>query len=862
MEFKNYKSFFKQATRIGDGLGPDPYLYQERLATADSFPELLDVPTGLGKTAAVVLAWLWRRRFEKRFKAETPRRLVYCLPMRVLVEQTASNVRGWLENLKMLGEAGQSMVSVHVLMGGEQDTKSWADYPEEDMVLIGTQDMLLSRALMRGYGMSRYQWPVHFALLHNDALWVFDEAQLMGPSLATSVQLQLFHEKYWRSAISCRFLWTSATLGDGIFNTRDRRDHGVERLEPGKILDLSDPKAPERSERVFNAEKSIRFLAKSAKPRSTKTKDGILDIHKAGCITLAVVNTIPAVQALYQDLRQTLSMDNKSTVKPELILLHGRMRPCDRTECMNSLLGFIEKQKSCGKQEDWDGVVPDHPGIVVVSTQVIEAGVDVSARYLWSENAPWSSVIQRMGRLNRDGRQNDACAFFWMPKVDKEENSSKNRAPNAGRIGPYDKTALDRATKLLESVITRQKKGLSYRQALETTINSKKGKEALQVTHEEVIRPHDFFDLFSTEPDLAGGFTDISRFVRDADNDTDVQVFWGDFKETPPNDLDTNRDILCRVSAYVLQKFLTDAKGRAWIWDSELRAYKPVPPRAIRPGMTLLLSRTLGGYDSDLGWTGNTKDQPNNGLAVCREPAALDDDRWSETDWLLLPEHLRDAWAEAEKLTKHFDLPKEWKAGVVCASLWHDVGKSHPRWQAPLSQKAPGRGLWAKFKDVKPFNPRLRHEAASALAAWQHWLKGKSDLTALAVYLIAAHHGKVRTVLRATRGGNDVFGIKEGEILPALPGWYNDDIPLDLSPKLFASPGYWEGNTYHAAMPSWVAVVMQLLGGNNRNRGSARGAIPDGEPQMLGPFALAFLETLVIVGDHRASSSPGSGSTT
>ena len=37
------------------------------------------------------------------------------------------------------------------------------------MILIGTQDMLLSRALMRGYGMSRYQWPVHFALLHNDA---------------------------------------------------------------------------------------------------------------------------------------------------------------------------------------------------------------------------------------------------------------------------------------------------------------------------------------------------------------------------------------------------------------------------------------------------------------------------------------------------------------------------------------------------------------------------------------------------------------------------------------------------------------------------------------------------------------------
>jgi CRISPR-associated endonuclease/helicase Cas3 len=51
------------------------------------------------------------------------------------------------------------------------------------MVLIGTQDMLLSRALMRGYSMSRYQWPVHFGFLHNDALRVLDEVQLMGAGL-------------------------------------------------------------------------------------------------------------------------------------------------------------------------------------------------------------------------------------------------------------------------------------------------------------------------------------------------------------------------------------------------------------------------------------------------------------------------------------------------------------------------------------------------------------------------------------------------------------------------------------------------------------------------------------------------------
>src|SRR5712692_4503519 len=206
----SYAEFFKQATRseaMPQGLTPLPY--QNRLAEED-WPDLLDIPTGLGKTAAVVLSWLWRRRGAKP-DPETPRRLVYCLPMRVLVEQTRANVETWLKNLDLLGDVGNGKVSVHILMGGEDDITSWAEYPEENMILIGTQDMLLSRALMRGYGMSRYQWPVHFAWLHNDALWVFDEVQLMGPGLKTSAQLEAFRQKIGLSSRS-RSLWVSATL--------------------------------------------------------------------------------------------------------------------------------------------------------------------------------------------------------------------------------------------------------------------------------------------------------------------------------------------------------------------------------------------------------------------------------------------------------------------------------------------------------------------------------------------------------------------------------------------------------------------------------------------------------------------------
>ncbi len=119
----SYTDFFKRATRTEerpDGLKPFPY--QRRLAE-EPWPELLDVPTGMGKTAAVVLAWLWKRGWREEGReahpdAGTPRRLLYCLPMRVLVEQTERNACRWLENLAVAGIPGEDKVSVHLFSLG------------------------------------------------------------------------------------------------------------------------------------------------------------------------------------------------------------------------------------------------------------------------------------------------------------------------------------------------------------------------------------------------------------------------------------------------------------------------------------------------------------------------------------------------------------------------------------------------------------------------------------------------------------------------------------------------------------------------------------------------------------------------
>ena len=295
--------------------------------------------------------------------------------MRVLVEQTVQVARQLMEHLPVAKRP-----TVHVVMGGKDDCE-WFLSPERPAILIGTQDMLLSRALKRGYAGSRARWPMEFGLLNQDALWVMDEVQLMDIGLATSAQLQAFRiEDHVKELRPCRTWWMSATLQPEWLRSADTVAHHPAWVhEPCRV-------APEqRTGDLWGIDKSLATTAiDSGGHRAFAQR--ILAEHKEltagefGRITLVVCNTVDRACLTFDALRKEGRTEG-------LELAHSRFRPFEREGWRERFLS----RSACASGADR----------IIVATQVVEAGVDLSAGCLVTELAPWPSLVQRFGRCAR-----------------------------------------------------------------------------------------------------------------------------------------------------------------------------------------------------------------------------------------------------------------------------------------------------------------------------------------------------------------------------------------------------------------------------------------------------------------------------
>ncbi len=807
---QSFPEVFQHAT------GHDPYPYQIELATRDDLSRLLSVPTGLGKTAAAVLAWLWRRRFAPEpTRHGTPRRLVYCLPMRVLVEQTEKNIRQWLENLGLDRD-----VPVYRLMGGEEE-EDWDLYPERDAVLVGTQDMLLSRALNRGYAASRARWPMHFGLLNNDCLWVFDEVQLMGSGLATTAQLHAFRSKLAGpkapNTFGCSSLWMSATLDPQWLDTVDLPRASLGQPLELTAADINDPRLEARRAATKPLAKAPATIGED-----TKLARKILAEHKPGTLTLVVVNTIRRAVTLYEalqkDSRKSRRRDSSAFAPsgtPERVLIHSRFRPAERRRIVDQLLA-----------------PPGPGGTIVVSTQVVEAGVDISAATLFTELAPWPSLVQRFGRCNRDGNFNSIARVYWIDLPDK--GSAKLAAP-------YDEADLQDARRELEK--------------LSDVAIDKLPNVPLKFRALHVIRARDVLELFDTTPDLAGNDLDIDRFVRDIE-ESDVRVFWRDWdpQTAPPRDLPAYRaEELCSAPLGEFREFLKNHGDEVWRWDFREGTWRRAGEGAVVPGQVFLIRCEAGGYRPDRGWDPTSSETVSPLEPSASEPATPPDATEAERfaacgRWQSIAEHTQELCDELAALLERLGLSGDCADALRHAARWHDRGKAHAVFQAALPEGQPSNGvLWAKAASEKwnRYGRRFfRHELASALAVLLDSDQLVPDkVRDLVAYLVAAHHGKVRLSIRSLpeeqKPGDDrrfARGVWDGDELPPTDlggGVAAPAVKLSLEPMemgLCTEPPF-------VGQPSWADRMIRL-----RNE--------------LGPFGLAYLEALLRAADMRVSRGP------
>lgn len=778
---------FEDFVAAATGGQVQPYPYQTSLAES-GLPDVLRAPTGSGKTMAAVLPWLYRRTAhpDLKVRAATPHWLVVVLPQRTLVEQTVDSARAWVE---MLGAA----VGVHVLMGGEDSRdREWKMQPDTERIFVGTQDMVLSRLLMRGFAESRAAWPMSFGLLHAGVQFIFDEVQLMGPGLPTSLQLQGLREVFG-TALPCRSMWMSATIDAAELSTVDLR-------RPLTVVDVTDG-VGELARRMA-ATRTIRRLDldADAKKYPAALAERVVAEHRVGTRSLVMVNTVDRAMEVHTQLAN-LGPD------AEVVLLHSRFRGADRSS--NTAAALAE---------------PGPGGTIVVATQVLEAGVDVTSDLLITEVAPWPSIVQRAGRCNRDGRASDARLLWTV-------------AAGAKAYLPYEASDLDCTAVELTAL---EGSAVTGRELAEQDV-------AVTPQIHPVLRRRDLVDLFDTTPDLAGDDIDVSAFIRDADDRT-VSVAWRQFDTDDMPAVD--RSELCQAPIAAVKDMLQVDPARARIWDQVVGAWRAARRDDVRPGAVIVLDALRGGYLSERGFDPRSRQAVEPVAVPVETPDAFDRDPLSTGcgKWVALADHLVETETAARALTDRFGagiaLPVPQRDAIVRAALLHDLGKAHPTFQASLANANPDEPPppatdipWAKSPGHRPLrhDPRhFRHELVSAL--WLHdlstgLLDGEPERD-LVVYLVAAHHGKVRVTIRGQPGEPPgiTLGVQDGS---RTIGFALNDQPIP-SVTVSLRP------TTHG-VDSLTSRALAL-----RDRAD------------LGLFRLAFCEALVRAADWQASANGGS----
>lgn len=341
--------------------GFNPYDFQmesmEIVSKGNSL--ILMAPTGSGKSEVAMIPFILN-------KNETlPSQMIYSLPTRTLIDNLSKRAEIYAKSKKLT-------TAFH--HGKRKESELF----NEDIILTTIDQTAgayvcipLSAPIRRGNIL---------AGAISSAFLVFDEIHTFDPNRGLQTAITLIEHSH---ILELPFAVMSATLPDELIykiQSKTGRHTKVVKVE-------NEDEIKSRKER--NVILHTKHLIKNRKI----SINGILEIYNYSKDKKLIVicNTVDKAQEIYQELLRIKNLD------AHLFLIHSRFLNDDRKE-KEDLLQKLFSRKS-------------KKHVILISTQVIEVGMDISSNTMISELAPIDSLIQRAGRCARWGGSGNFYIF-------------------------------------------------------------------------------------------------------------------------------------------------------------------------------------------------------------------------------------------------------------------------------------------------------------------------------------------------------------------------------------------------------------------------------------------------------------------
>lgn len=399
-------------------LGFEPYIYQTKVAKLllTGKNVILSVPTGAGKTWASVMPFLYAKQTGR---IDFPQKMIYSLPLRTLANSIYNDIEATLnkEKTKVLYPELNKLISIQ--------TGEFSDDPYfEKEIIFSTIDQTLSNFLCFPLPLSQRQANINAGSLIGSYL-VFDEFHLLDPklSMATSLgMIQLLKNL-------CRVCIMTATLTDDYIQfIKNKFDF--------EVVSINDfPEDVDKINSLKPAEnKSIKKSVAICSGKKINAFD-VLNKHKNK--TIVICNRVETTQNLYLELEKIKSEDTT------LLCIHSRYFDSDR------------KQQEL-KIKEYFGKDSKKQNAILIATQVIEAGMDISCDMMHTEISPINSFLQRAGRCARfENEYGDIFVYDVLNLEEKERITIETDEPeDKAEIRKLNNKYLPYAKELCEKSLT------------------------------------------------------------------------------------------------------------------------------------------------------------------------------------------------------------------------------------------------------------------------------------------------------------------------------------------------------------------------------------------------------------------------